>query len=217
MPSRTFTVLAALRRLATAGCALGLAQPFTSGCGGGCPDPTMDNPATATWSATRSVASDAGIEVVTAVVVRWPAKPRDPFPDSYYAGATTKASSFVASIELTAPHELSIEIIDLDALVKSNPHLEVYLELPDPRDAVKCNHPGRGDSFYVRLALDFDAAAHSVSARFGATSARRGACDVGGSSSEGGGGVMFGVVLATAMLGWRRRGRVGSPSSRPET
>ena len=186
-------------------------------CTPGCPDPVLANPVSATWSPARTISSDAGVASPgSVVVVRWSPTRGDSLPDSYYAAvqfnAGTDAGSVVQSVTLTATRELTIEIGDLDAYLKSSSRLELNLGLPDTRGAVKCSHPGMSDSFNVPLTLEFNPTTRTATARFGEVSAYRGACSVGGQPGKADAGVAFALLLMATGAAARRRARGHEPT-----
>lgn len=168
-----------------------------AGCGGGCPDPSFTGPVQATWGD-------------NAVVVKWKGSIDDPLPDRYYAAAALSSRSDdhtpAKSVTSTGPLELTFAFDELDARVGATPHLDIDLEFPDQQSVIACSHPGMADSFYVTLSLDFDEAAHTVSAAFGQISAQRGNCSASGAPSEPGmnAGWWSVVALASIFVGLRR-------------
>ena len=165
------------------------------GCSTSCPDPRFAGPVKATWSP-------------RAVVVTWPATPGDRLPDPYYASAELQmagdAGAAVKGVRSTGPRELTIEIDDVEAQARSSPRLDIDLGFPDQRSFIACTHPGRDDSFSVRLALNFDPAAHTVSASFGELHEHRGACSASGrTGAEGGDRWILALVVAGAITSRR--------------
>jgi hypothetical protein len=187
-------------------------------CTRACPDPELDNPATATWSPMRTIPSvGGGTSTETTVVLHWSAS-RDPLPDTYYALARPvvpgDAGVLVTSVHLTGPRELSIELADLDVFLRTSSRLELLLELPDQRGPVRCSHAGGPDSFAIPVTLEFNPPAHTVTASFGAAMVHRGACNVGGPARGDTGSAFAALVVAVVALARRRRSW-RTPPSRP--
>jgi hypothetical protein len=198
-----------------------LAALAATGCAPTCADPTMSDPASATWSTTGAVPSPSGgAGPVTTVLVRWSALGPDRLPPSYYGLVEVRpamdAGTLVASVAVTGPRELSVQLRDLEVFLASSTRLELELTLPDPRESTRCSHWGGPDAFAVPLTLEFDRTAHTVSASFGAMRIHRGACDVGGGPGGGTGVGDVGAVslsLLVAAAARARRREIGARMS----
>ncbi len=138
-------------------------------------------------------------------------------PDHYYGAANGPISGAAAGagfrkLTLAGPRQWRLELEGLDAQLASSSRVELSFILPDTQGSAKCSHPGMTDMYFVSLHLDFDRAAHTVSASFGPVHAQHGECGVAGglggaAGDRVGGASMLACVAALLARARRRRNR----------
>lgn len=184
---------------------VGAATQTLSACGGGdeCPTPVFGEPVTVTWATTVDP-----VNLLTPVTVRW-STTNDPLPERYYEPFDVFAPADsgripVSAVRRTGTRELTFDMSSIDAYVRDRPRFTATLNFPDPQGYAACRHPGRGDSYLVDVTFDFDASAHTATARFGEPQLVAGGCSVAtpGVPASRGGAAM---ALAAAWALSRRR------------
>ena len=135
-------------------------------CGGSnCPAPTFGEPVSVTWPPSSSTSTG-----VTGVVLRWTAN-GDPLPERYYEPFSVESGGDagyapVTAARRTGARELTLDMRDFDAYVRTHPRFTVLMRFPDTMQYVSCQHPGMSDAYVVNVTFDFDVTAHTATARF---------------------------------------------------